>query len=41
LVDQPSWMKNSTLKTQYPDLDPHRTINDQTVLTQTSTGWTS
>jgi len=41
LVDQPSWMKNSTLRTQYPDLDPQRTINDQTVLTQTSTGWTS
>jgi hypothetical protein len=40
LVDQPSWMKNSTLRTQYPDLDPQRTLNDQTVLTLTSAGWT-
>jgi hypothetical protein len=40
LVDQPSWMKNSTLSTQYPGLDPQRTLNDQTVLTLTSAGWT-
>jgi hypothetical protein len=33
-------MKASKLKTQYPELDPQQTINDQVVLNQTSAGWT-
>lgn len=40
VVDQPSWMKNSTLRIQHPDLDFQQTLSDQTVLTQTSSGWT-